>query len=324
MFVALDNLKRKMGPLAKPGRMLSVAADAESAREVRGLYDGLRDALTHDAWGQAGAMQKEVNGAYEKWLGTKDLFDQRFMTQTGKEGWQKTYGADPGKIESFVGGLGKSRNDLTNGIIDQHLDSTKNLAEALSKAGELTPEKAAELKSIRAAAERFQERSTDMQSRMAAMEQASEVLGKAKEGHGMLGASAIGHMLGGPLGTVAGLATGAVTNPAKFMTQRLALEQFASKAEKITGQSLDRFFEGMRTVGEKAGEVAKKLPGASSRPLLPTALELFQGKHATPELAYTKRLAELQQASANYGQTARSAPSARSAPTIRTRSTPPL
>lgn len=302
-FVALDNLKRKMGPLARPGRMLSVASDAAASQEVRGLYDGLRDALTHDAWGEAGAMQREVNGAYEKWLGTKDLFDQRFMTQTGREGWQKTYGADPGKIESFVGGLGKSRNDLTNSIVDQHIQSTKELAEALSKAGELTPEKAAELKSIRAAADRFEKRSTDITSRMSAMEQASAVLDKAKEGHGILGAGALGHMVGGgPIGTLAGVALGAATNPAKFMTQRLALEQAAAKAEKIAGKSLDAFFAGAREVAEKVPAVARKAPATAP---IPTALELFQGKHATPELAYHQRVAELQRANSNYGQALR-------------------
>jgi hypothetical protein len=83
------------------------------------------------------------------------------------------------------------------------------------------------------------------------------------------------------------------------MTQRLAIEQAAAKAEKIVGESLDGLFAGMRETAEKVSTVTRKVPEVAP---VRTALELFQGSHATPEMAYTKRVQELQVASANYGQ----------------------
>ncbi len=301
MFVTLDTLKRDLGPLAKKADLAGSAAssaDRAAYGEFKDLYQGLRESLTHDAWGGAAEMQQNVNAAYEKWFAQKGIFNKQFLTETGKDGWERTFGADPSKIEPYVQGLGKSRNDLTQSIIEQHISATKDLTEALAKAGELTPEKAAELASVKKAAESFEKTLGTVQQKVGAVSQAEGVLAKAKEGSGALGGAAIGHLVGGgPLGAAAGMGLAAVTNPAKFLGQRLAIEEMAAKAQRVIGTSLDDVFAGIG----KAGSAAKTTAKAVSRAPIPTALELFQGKHATPEIAYQKRMDEVLAANANYG-----------------------
>lgn len=254
-FVALDTLKRKLGPLSKPGQMLSVAADAESAKELRKVYDNLKNSLTDQAWGKAGTMQADTNAAYEKWMGTKDLFDQRFQTQTGRQGWEKTFGTDPAKSEAYINGLTSPKNDLTHGIIRQHIENTKALAAELAKAGELTPAKAAELAAVTKSAQAFEktiakaEKSVVLTNQLRSLEQTD------RAGIGSLVGGAV---LGGPVGALAGAAFGALANPARIVRQLAAIERIAARVDAKLGAGVKAFVNG------EAVEAVKRAPKAGT------------------------------------------------------------
>ncbi len=300
-YTALDTLKRDMGPIGRKNALVS--ADQAAVAEVRDLYQGLRQDLTHEAWGGAGAMQQKSNAAFEEWLSTKHLFDRQFMTETGKEGWQKTYGADPAKLESWVGGLGQARNDLKHAIVDQHLEATQKLARALSEAGELTPAKAAELKSIESSAQRFQATVTKVQKQVSAVDQAQNFIATTAGSHGAFsGATIAGSVLGGLPGAAVGMGLDAVMNPGKFLAQKLRFEQMAVKTTQRLGTALDGFFAPIGGKAARAAEFAQEAAPVARRAAVTSALGAFGSIAKTPELAFEKRRDELEQASQDYGR----------------------
>ncbi len=292
MFTALDDLKKRIGDksVTRAGQMLTTGGGSDTAQAARGLYDDLRGVLEHDAWGQAGQMQKQVNQAFTDWMGTKKLFDQRFMTETGKEGWERTYGADPGKIAGFVRGLTDPAKDLDHSIIEQHLASTENLAQALASAGGLTEAKQAELASIQGAVKGFSDELGTAGKAIGAVNKLDMLKGGGQHGIGL--GSLIGHAFGGFGGGAIGGALGALTNPAA-MVERLALaERLAGSTESTGKAALDGLFDGI-------GQVAKRAQGPLEQIGKLSSLELFQAHHDTPGMAYQDRVEDLLHAQAS-------------------------
>lgn len=261
VFVALDTFKRDMGPLGKGGMQVGMPSiERDTKKEVLKLYEDMRGALTDPMWGKAGQMQADVNAAYEKWLGTKNLFDQRFTTETGKVGWEKTYGADPAKIDAYVNGLTSPKNDLTHSIIEQHIAATKTLAAELAKAGEMTPAKAAELAAVRKGAEDFSKTIGKAEKSLVLTNQLRE-LERTDNGAGAGVLGAVGGMVGGPIGAAAGAALGALANPARVVRQLAAVERIAARVDAGLGEGVKAFVHGEAVGATKAipkGTVAER------------------------------------------------------------------
>ncbi len=287
MFVEMDKLKKAVGSASAPGRFLTASADKETAAAARLIHDDLRDLLVHPAWGEAGQMQQQVNAAFTDYLGTKRLFDGRFMTETGKEGWEKSYGADPGKIASYVRGLLDPAKDLDHGIIERHIASTKELAKALAGAGELTAAKQAELNAITSSAEAFEKQIGTASQALSAVNKLDMLKGGAQHG---IGISAIaGHAFGGPIGGTLGAVLGAAANPAAMVSRLAVMERLAGPVMQRGRDAMDALFAGVGKPIAGALEAGQsfRVPAALS------AFELFTGKHGTPEQAYPIRLQEL-------------------------------
>ncbi len=296
LFGVMDEYKRGIGTIVKGGGPALGA-------EMKGMYEGLRQSLENEAvWGGAGAMQREVNAPFAKWLKSNEAFEQRFMTKAGEadpiDPWRTKVVADPAKGHSYIEGLTSAKNDLDHQLVKRHIANTKDLASSLAKAGELTPEKAAELARILKAAEGFEktvakaENSLVLSNQMRALEKL--------DGHslGELGGAAVGGMLGGPVGAAIGAVGGMLKNPGLQIRRMAMMERMAEKANVSLDGSLDKLFAGIEGAGSKIGKVAEKAKQA----VTPTALELFQGKHATPEIAYRERAKEVLAANENYGQ----------------------
>lgn len=302
LFVALDGLKKRMGKLTDPGRRLTVAADAEVAVEMRELYEGLRQGLEKEAvWGGAATMQNAVNEPYTRWMRSNGLFSKRFTTEVSDVAanpWERSYAADPKAAHGYIEGLTSAKNDVDHQLVRAYIKDTKDLGTALAKAGELTPEKAAELNRIIKAAEGFEatvakaEKSLVLSNQLRALE-------RLESGSmGELTGAAVGGMVGGPIGAAIGAVGATLKNPGLMVRRMAMIERMADKAGVSVDGSLGKLFAGIEGAGAKVKAVATAAKGAPT----PTALELFQGKHATPELAYKERAREVLAANENSGQ----------------------
>lgn len=302
MFVALDTLKKKMAPLASPGRMITASSDAAVAQEMRGLYEGLRTSLQDEVvWGGAAAMQREVNEPFTRWLKSKNIFDRRFLTETGDVAanpWERTFGADPSKINGYVEGLTSAKNDLDHQLIRKHIQNTKDLAASLSKAGELTPEKAAELNRVVKAAQGFEKTVGEAEKSLVLSNQLRALERMETGSTGELMGAAGGAMLGGPIGAALGAGLGVLNQPGKLVRRMAMIERMADKAGVSIDQSLGKLFSGI----EGAGATVRRGAEMARAAVAPTALEMFQGRHPTPEIAYRERAKEVMAANENYGQ----------------------
>jgi len=298
VFQVLDEYKRNLGTIAKEAG----GKTQPLGRELQGMYEGLRQSLENEAvWGGAGAMQREVNAPFAKWIKSNEIFEQRFMTPTGEvdplNAWRTLKGADSAKAHSYVEGLTSAQNDTNHQIIKQHIANTKDLAASLAKAGELTPEKAAELSKVVKAAEGFEKTVGKAENSLVLSNQLRE-LEKAGGGLGELGGAAVGGMVGGPVGAALGALGGALKNPGLQIRRMAMIERMADKAGVSIDGSLGKLFAGIEGTTAKVKQVA----GTARAAVTPTALEMFQGKAATPEIAYKERAKEILAANANYGQ----------------------
>lgn len=294
VFVHMDDLKKAVGSVAaKTKGNFGVAADRETAVAATDLYEGLRQDLVHPVWGQAGEMQAKVNDAFTDYLGTKKLFDGRFMTETGKEGWQTTKGADPSKIASYVRGLLDPAKDLDHSIIEQHIASTKQLAQALASAGELTTSKQAELSAIQASAEAFEKQIGTAADALSATNKLDMLKGGGQHGIGI--SAMAGHAFGGPVGGALGAILGVASNPGAMVERMAMMERLAAPIQQRGREALDALFSG---IGKPIAGALKQA-GAVRAPAALSAFDLFTGKHASPEEAYPIRLQELAAAPQN-------------------------
>lgn len=264
-------------------------------------------------WGAQGEAQAAVNTAYADLIRAKTNSVPAFTsTVQGAEYMGQGVARDQaiaheGKILGTISGLGKPQGAVGQRALGDWLTAGKKFAEATQKYGLDAGDQKA-IGSVQQALSKFETTLGDVTRKSGALDQAEAWLTKSKEGTGLLGGGVLGSVVAGPVGTAAGVAAGAVLNPAKFMAQRLAVEEAASRAQRVVGTTLDGFFSGARRAMAATGEATT--PGlaraatAASRSALPaiTALELFQGRHATPEAAYKARVEEVRQANLNYGQ----------------------
>lgn len=303
LFVAMDDLKKRVATLTDPRRRLSIASDAEVASEMRDIYGGLQKSLENEGvWGGAAKMQREVNEPFTRWMASKSVFDERFLTKTGDVAVEPfgavARGADPKAAHAYVEGLTSAKNDLDHQLVKRHIQNTKDLGVSLAKAGELTPDKAAELDRILKAAEGFEKTVAKAENSLVLSNQLRALEKMEGSSLGELGGAAVGGVVGGPVGAAIGAVGATLKNPGLMVRRMAMVERMAEKAGMSVDDSLGKLFAGIEGAGAKIGKVGE----ASKKAVTPSALELFQGKHATPELAYRERAKEVLAANENYGQ----------------------
>ncbi len=310
VFQVLDEYKQNLGAIAK-----QAGGKAQSlGRELEGMHEGLRQSLENESvWGAAGSMQKSVNADFSKWLKSNEIFEQRFMSPTGEvdplNPWRTLKGADSGKAHTYIEGLTSAKNDLDHQLVKRHIANTKDLAASLAKAGELTPEKAAELSKVIKAAEGLEgtatkaEKSLVLSNQLRSLEKMES--GSAGSFMGAAGGAVLGGMFSGDdrssgasVGATIGAVLGGLRNPGLMVRRMAMIERMAERANVSIDGSLNKLFAGIEGAGAKIRSAGAAVKGA----VTPSALELFQGKYPTPELAYKARAQEVLDADANYGQ----------------------
>lgn len=309
-YMGLDQMRRDLQTTssafetgAKRLQDVDAKALADVLRQKIGTHydDTWQFLMDQGTWGKQGLAQQEVNTARSALIQAEKnalphLASQVGDTYEGAGMKSQLWEANERKLMGTVQKLGTTEGAFAERQVNRYLDATHAFAEAAEKYGLDAGDKAS-VNAVRENATKLKTILSDASEKASSIDQAQAFMAKAHEGQGLLSGAALGHLVGGgPIGAALGVAAGAATNPAKFMTQRLMIEQMASKAESIVGKSLDGLFANLG----KAGQAVK----AARQLSVPTAttLELFQGKHATPELAYEHRMNEILAADANYGQ----------------------
>lgn len=259
-YIALDNMKKQLGRLAKPGSFLSTSSDMAVTREVRDVYEGLRHGLEDEGmWGKTAIDQARINRTWAKYIDTKSLFDKRLSTELGRDPsnpWVRQLTADPAKIDGYVDGLTSPKNDLVHQTIKDHLRNSKELGDAIVELTDITPEKLAEVGKIFRSTEGFTKQLDQAEKSLTLANQLKALEGGEHGGFGgAIAGSLLGAGLGGPVGAVGGAIAGTLMKPAHAIRQLAAIErltskidttmidgvkEFASKAVKVGGEAIER------------------------------------------------------------------------------------
>jgi len=253
-YVELDNLKKRLGKLAKPGTFMTTSSDMAVSGEVRGLYENLRQGLEDEGmWGKTAIDQQRINKAWAKYLDTKNLFEQRLSTPLGRDPanpWVRNTTADPAKIDGYVNGLTSPKNDLIHQTIRDHLANSQDLAEAITQLADLDPARLAEFGKVIRSTEGFKKTIDQAEKTLTLSNQLKALEAGDSGGFGSMGGLLGGLAFGGPVGAAVGAVAGALTRPGQAVRQLAAIERLGARVDS-------EMFDGVKAFGKKAVRIAK-------------------------------------------------------------------
>ena len=312
-YMAMDQIRRDLHQSAKSfGKTAQRVGDVDAMAAAESLNKRLGEhydqawafLMDEPTWGAQGAAQKQINQAAVDFIEAKRFAFGHFADEVGEayQGagkFRPKYEVNDGKVAGLVRRFGTPDGAFAERRFNQYMQSAENFANAVGEGVELPAEKLSALKALRESTTAARKTFGEVAETAGAMNQVENFLQHTREGSGALGTSIVGGVVGGPVGAALGAATGAALNPAKFITQRLALEQMASKAERVIGGSLDNVFA---NIERSAGKTVRAAAPEAYPKATATAIELFRGKFATPEMAYRERAKEVMAANENMGQ----------------------
>jgi len=315
-YIAMDVIRRDLLTASKSfGESASKSANVDAAANMKLLaekvgqhYDSAwQHLMDTSTWGAQGAAQQEVNNAAVKFIEAKRFAFPHFAEKVGEQyagpgRFLPTFEVNDGKILNLVRKAGSPDAAFAERRFQQYLTSTREFSEAVAKGYELPGELAGKVAELGAGAKTVKATYDAMMQKVGALNQAELFMEAAKQGSGAQTNAILGGIMGGPVGSAAGFALGAATNPARFISQRIALEQMAERSQKLIGSSLDGLFaRGNDRVAPKVLQLAPPAGSLARVATVPASLAYFMGKHATPEQAYEKRVNELYHVSQNMG-----------------------
>lgn len=321
-FVALNKLKRNAGEYAK--RMpVSGASEVRiggagqlvddlkefigSAETDSGIFRSVRDLLESEkVWGEAGALQREVNAGVHEFLGVSGKYNSELGNWVGKEypSGRKIWKPDMAKMESAVSAVGKAPDGQFARDIGQRLNGLERTVDALRRM------KAPGFENLDDAVKAIGEaRATtaDSVKRASWVEMYQEqMLGKQRKWDelGLTKPTTMGVMgawAGGPIGAAAGLAGSMMFRPASTMN---AAHQIRSMVNRNFGTALERgaraVVSGGETVAQKKAalipKIVTKTPISSadlSRAATVGGIAAFLGGKKSMDQAYEERSKEI-------------------------------
>lgn len=322
-FIALDRAKRGLQGWTKALRSSARSSTDALKRqqafalgdELDRLQEGTRTLLMSEkVWGKAGADQRAINAAWERFFESDKMYRQSFLTSLGRNfDGSEIMTADPAKVSRYVRGLGKQEGSLVDQQFRAHVAAVRDLSERIGNAFDLGA-KGADLDTVRAAAAKIDDTLGKADETVRVVNQIDAVIQAEKSsGFGTLGAiagSAVGGPIGGTIGAGLGLAADMVVRPGQGIRQLAAIEAMGRKVSKEVDRGIDGFFE------RQLGSALKKLPAnenaaralppagglrGSAAAAIATPLALFMGKERDKQEAYRKRAREILDANAEYG-----------------------
>lgn len=143
-FAALDELKGRLGPHAKPGAWLG--QDDNVARFVRRGYEDVRQILEDPSlWGErAASAQREMNGLLHRRLARADGYFKQFFEDAGvphpRNPWVNAKIATPRKVNAALKGIIDPDKSDALAMFKGHVAETRELAQKMRDYYHLTPE----------------------------------------------------------------------------------------------------------------------------------------------------------------------------------------
>ncbi len=314
-YMPFDQIRRDLLSTSRAfGDSAMKTANVDRAAAMKGLAEQLgghyetsyKHLMDTSLWGAQGAAQQRANEAAVKLIEAKRFAYPHFAEKVGEQyagpgRFLPTFEVHDGKIASLVRKAGTPEAAFAERRFQQLVSATKEFSEAVGQSYDLPAELAGRVSALGKSTTAVKKTYDAMMQKVGALNQAETFMEAVKQGGGTQMPAILGGVMGGPVGSAAGFALGAATNPARFLSQRIALEQMAERSQKLIGSSLDGLFS--RGTEAAAAPVLKVAAprGLAAQATVPTSLAYFMGKHATPEQAYEKRVNELYHVSQNMG-----------------------
>lgn len=121
LFNATQDLKQTVQGYASLGKRVMPTDDAyDFVAKMKPLSNDLRTALEDTSvWGKAAERQQAINKAFTEYLPSLKDFEKRFTAEVGGE---KVI--DPGKINTYMGQLGKPNAEIKQEMLQNFLDAS--------------------------------------------------------------------------------------------------------------------------------------------------------------------------------------------------------
>lgn len=143
-FAALDELKARLGPHAKPDAWLG--QDDNVAKFVRRAYEDIRTTLEDEAlWGpRAAAAQREMNQLFHQRLARSDGYFKQFFEDAGaphpRNPWVNQRLATPERVRSALKGITNPNEARQLDLFRAHIAETRDVADKMRRYYNLSPE----------------------------------------------------------------------------------------------------------------------------------------------------------------------------------------
>lgn len=274
-YNALDEFKARMQRVkdnaTASSKRLTSGRQIEQAQERSSFAEQVSNDMQSyledtSIWGKQGDVQARINKAWHRALDSDNYISSHLLTRTGEDWGAPRYVVDPGKVQSYVKGLGTAQSKILDGLVKDNLAAKHELAQAIVQGYGLGAHEAGLQKvvdSIKSSQELLQ-KATDTIGKANIVH---EMFQKASSGHGEgLGATALGAVVGGAPGAALGKAVDVLARPDKLMRQAMALREVGLKWQNgISADVKQAFAVRAGQAVESIGKVARAAETTAAR-----------------------------------------------------------
>lgn len=255
----LDTLKKRLADFAEAGERLGAGSGVPAA--ARAMYEDLRLILEDPSvWGPKFAgFQSRVNQMLHQNIGVAGEFDNLFVKQIGKPDpdapWRNARVVDSEKVTKALQGMSEPKQLEQLNRIREHLDDQKKFFQEQLDSLKLGGREHVRIKAGIKQIDQLKQSIDTAVYLNTAQRQGKALLGFGPLGSGWEARAALGAVVGGPIGAVAGIGVSAALNPGKML-------QFRAIAERMAEATSSRVWRGVsKLLGLKVGDVARETAG---------------------------------------------------------------
>ncbi len=128
IFTATEQLKKQLQEWGRYNKDIIPLGERPFRDASKSLAYDLRTSLEDpNVWGKAAQRQQSINKAFSEYLPALKDFESKFMTKVGGERV-----IDPGKIGTYLSGLGKPRAEIKQTMLRNFLDASDKYKKVIS------------------------------------------------------------------------------------------------------------------------------------------------------------------------------------------------